>query len=233
VDRLVPPKLPRLRPTGPPLHLLLFPEASPDLKLSDSLAAAGLSLYVLDIVTTMSLLSKSLQHAADQAVTIPARSFDEDSMGIQYDLLMIPAEGVTALDFACRSAALLYMKSLTRIDPCNFTPVVGNLVESVGKISLASSNARLLLWINFIGAMYAQESSKRYWFRHKLVFLREFLNLEQWSDAEAILCDISWIRQLHSVPGEKVWGMLEETNTLSITSQSTSQPLTPTSISSI
>lgn len=155
MDRLVPPKLPRLRPTVPSLHAMVFHDVDPNKEFADSLIATGMSLHVSDIMLAMNALSRSLEYAVEHDLTVPSRAFDEDTMGIQHDLLLVPTADASDIDLACRSAALIYMKSLTREDPCNFEPVIDILVTAIEKTNINPQNARLLFWISFMGAMSA------------------------------------------------------------------------------
>ena len=227
VDRLTPPRLPRLRPTVPPLHSMVFPNAPPNDDLAESLVATGVSLNVTDIMLAMNALSKSLQYAINHDLTIPNRAFDEDTMGIQHDFLLIPSDEANDIDLACKSAALIYMKSLTREDPCNFEPIIDPLVAAIEKTRMNAANARLLFWINFMGAMSAQRITKRIWFREQLALIREFLSIIDWSQAEKILQDISWVTKIHSEAGKHIWDVLENMPPSLVFTQKLTPPLTP------
>lgn len=195
----------------PPLYTIMFPTVTDDDALAEALGASGMSLHVSDIALAMSSLSKAIEYAIDTSLTIPSRAFDEDTMGILYDLLLMRTDNTNEIDIAYRSAGLIYMKSLTREDTCNFDAIVVPMVSSIGKIQVNAANARLLFWINFMGAMTAQDNSKRVWFREQLVFLRDFLNIVEWIEAQAILKDISFIPKVHGDPSRLVWEALTST----------------------
>lgn len=207
----MPPKLPRLRPTLPSLHALVFHNADPNKEFADSLVATGMSLYVTDIMLAMNALSRSLQYSIEHDLTVPSRAFDEDTMGIQHDLLLVPTYDASDVDLACRSAALIYMKSLTREDPCNFEAITDPLVKAIKKTSINSQNVRLLFWSSFMGAMSAQRIEKCIWFREQLVILCEHIGIIEWSHAETILQGISWITKIHGQAGKHVWDVINNT----------------------
>jgi hypothetical protein len=187
---------------------MILPNSPPNRDLITLLSAAGLGLHLTEIVLVMSELSRSLEYAIDEALTIPSRAFDEDTMGIQYDLLLAPTDSANAIDTACRSACLIYMKSLTREDPCDFQPIIEALVTSIEKVEVSSSNTRLLFWINFMGATAGQCPESRSWFRENLVTLRYYLGLVEWAEAEHILKSISYVHKIHSPSGILVWSAL-------------------------
>ena len=227
VDRLMPPKLPRLRPTLPSLHALVFQKADPNKEFSDSLVATGMSLHVIDIMLTMNALSRSLQYSIEHDLTVPSRAFDEDTMGIQHDLLLVSTSEASDVDLACRSAALIYMKSLTREDDMDFEPIIDPLITAIKKTSINSQNVRLLFWISFMGAMSAQRIEKRIWFREQLVILREHIGIIEWRHAETILQGISWITKIHGRAGKHVWDVVETTTPSMVFAQKLTPPLTP------
>jgi hypothetical protein len=206
---------------------MVLPNVPPDTNLSDALVATGMSLYVIDIMLAMSAFSNSLEYAIEHELTIPSRCFDEETMGIQYDLLVMRNDMASEIDVACRSAALMYMKSLTREDPCNFDAIVDPMVDSLENIRITSSNAGLLFWISLMGAMTAQNITKRIWFQEQLAVHRELLSLIDWNEAEALLHEFSWISRIHGKTGRLVWDVIEHKSPSLIFTQKLTPPLTP------
>ncbi len=209
---------------------MVFPNANPNEDFADSLVAAGMSLRVTDIMLAMNALSRSLQYAIENQLTVPSRSFDEDTMDIQHDLLLVSTNTASNVDLACRSAALIFMKSLTRADEFNFEPIINALVTAIERTRIDTYNARLLFWINFMGATSAPRIEKRMWFREQLANLREHIGLTEWSDAEIILNSISWVTRIHGQAGKEVWDVIGNTPPSLIFSQKLTPPLTPSPV---
>ena len=205
---------------------MVFHDANPNKEFADSLLATGMSLHITDIMLAMNALSRSLQYAIEHELTVPSRAFDEDTMGIQYDLLLVPTDDASNMDRACRLAALIYMKTLTREDPCNFEPIIDGLVTAIENTSIITQNARLLFWIGLMGAMSAQRIVRRIWFREQLVILREHIGIIEWGHAETILKGISWITKIHGEAGKHVWDVIENTPPSLVFSQQLTPPLT-------
>ena len=137
-------------------------------------------------------------------------------MGIQYDLLLMPMSSANPIDIACRSAALVYTKSLTREDACNFDPVIEPMIAALKMVEVNDSNAKMLLWVNFMGAAFAKNMHSRVWFHKQVAMLRKYLRLGVWFDAESILQGISWIRAIHDQAGHLVWVLLDSMSTSSM-----------------
>jgi hypothetical protein len=206
---------------------MVLPNAASDTNLSDALVATGISLYIIDIMLAMSAFSNSLEYAIEHKLTISSRCFDEETMGIQYDLLVMRNDTASEIDIACRSAALIYMKSLTREDPCNIDAIIDPMVDSLKNIRITSSNAGLLFWISLMGAMTAQNITKRIWFQEQLAVHRELLSLIDWNEAEALLHEFSWISRIHGKTGRLVWDIIGNNSPSLIFTQKLTPPLTP------
>ena len=226
VDHLRTPKLPRLRATVPSLHKMIMPDAAPNSRLSQSMATTGMNLHMIDIMLDMNALSRSVQYATDHELTVPCRSFDEDTMGIQHDLLMLIAGDATDINIAARSAALIYMNSLTRedmfvaltprrhfqsslSDRCDVDPVVDALIGAVKRIEVNVSNVNLLFWTKMMGAMFAQQLGDRTWFCGQLSMLCEAYDIFEWYQVESILQSISWISKVHNTAGQETWDIVK------------------------
>ena len=127
-----------------------------------------------DIITTVSdlaLFSQSIQFTKAHALELlNPIEFLEDMYWIDYKFLSFPSSlsnptEERAIDKACRTAGLLYMKLITDELPHSVTGssfLLKTLQNSLIDIPVDESNAPTILWLSLVGA-----ASSKTWIRRK------------------------------------------------------------------
>ena len=189
-----------------------MPVGEPGPQSNDLLAmliASGVDSRLVATFHDISRFSYALQHAlSSTGVLLHPRSFDEDVVIVQYELLGSQPNNKAELEKALRLAALIYMKSVSRSTPispwssANLTRklrcILDNLADDVP--------ARLLrVWMCFVGGT-ASQGHNRTWFREQLV---NSLALEArtwtWEDARAAMQRVLWVEQIHNDDCKRLW----------------------------
>lgn len=227
VDRMKTPKLPHPQHTVQSLHATMFPNAPTDRAMMKALGAAGLNSLVTNVMLDVSAFCKALSYAIRHQLTVPYRSFDEDTMGFQYDLLLAPKDSLGHMDIACRSATLLYMKALTREDPVPNDFISNPMIAALKKITVSTSNIKTIFWITFIGGLFATNGFRRSRFKEELAHLRRTANLNTWKEAEAVLQNRAWVSEVHGSIGYALWSEFATMSTSTFFKQELTPPLTP------
>jgi len=158
--------------------------------------------------------TRTIEYALSRpGVLLHPRSFDEDIILIQHDLLSIPETDMNAMSKACRVGALIYMITITRqmpFPPASARTIVQKLKNSLIRISEEPSAAPFLLWLLFMGGIAARGTTERPWFRDNLV--RITVQLGELSTLEVVkkvLKGILWVDMIHDVPCKQLWDAIE------------------------
>ena len=206
---------PRLKP-APRLHPSIYsmmPTSEPGPHSNDLLAmliSSGVGSRLVTIFHDLSRFSYALQHAlSSEGVLLHPRSFDEDVILTQYELLRCQRSNQTELEKALMLGALMYLKSVSRSTPlspwssANLTSRLRSILESWADDDVP---ARLLLvWLCFVGGC-AFRGPNHAWFVGKLA---QVVALEErawtWEDARAALQKVLWVEEIHEDICKKLW----------------------------
>ena len=154
--------------------------------------------------------SQAIQYVLDnRGVFLHPQSFDEDSLIIFHALLANPTIEEDSIIKACRLAALLYLKSLTR----GMDHLARTSKLLADKLKAASEGIvptlipiPLLLWIFYIGGVATKSTPEQTWFKQKLenLFVRE-PELRDVEGAKAMLEQLLWVDFVHEAPLRGLW----------------------------
>ena len=212
VDSLSTPHLsppPRLHQ---PIYSTIIPVGDPGPQSNTLLAmliASRVSSHLVSIYHDLSRFSYALQVALDSSeIKLHPRSFDEDVVFAQYELLTSQADDESELEKALRLGAIMYVKSISRstpLSPWSSAKLSQKLRSIVGYLAIDIPARLLLVWVCFVGASASQESD-RMWFIKRLVEILSFdAKTWTWEDAKEALRKVLWVELIHNDMYKKVW----------------------------
>ena len=209
VDALSKPHLPPLQKTSIPLYETLKLKTTHKSPLEIMLADSGLSPNIVTLLEEVSRLSLAIEHAMDTQSLLNPLLFEEETMCLQYNLLMAISWTGKDMDNACSIAALIFMQTLTRALP--FTHISSHALSlelevSLLNLEMATVPSPLMFWMLVMGGMVSTETSEKDWFRRKLRECQvSWIDKITWETTKAQLLKVIWIDTIHDKYGKGLW----------------------------
>ena len=173
------------------------------------LISSRINSHLVSVYHDISRFSYALQFALSSTeIKLHPRSFDEDVVLTQYELLASKDHDKSDLEKALRLSAVMYVKSISRstpLSPWSSAKLSQKLKSLIIDLAFDIPTRLLLIWMCFIGASASQEPN-RAWFMRRLV---EILALDAqiwtWENAKEALRNVLWVEQIHEGPWKRVW----------------------------
>lgn len=212
VDFISKPRWPRLERDTPTLYSTLVPEQSSNSsQIEPLLQHANLDTTLSDIMLQVHQLSQAINYGIDHTIPVDPFALDQDILNIQHDLLSLDDVVSASLDTACRLAALVFTRLLTRERPLavlNSETLPTAMTELLGRIPALPQTATLRMWCFFMGALAAQQTDKRLLLLNDLRKSCKMLRITTWKAAQVHLRRVAWITAALELDGHMLWQQL-------------------------
>ncbi|KEF57165.1 uncharacterized protein A1O9_07355, partial [Exophiala aquamarina CBS 119918] len=209
VDSLSSPRLSSPMRASKSLYQLLSLERMHKSPLEVMLEASGVSQGTMDLLVELSHLSFAIEHAITSRIVLDPLSFDKEMLCVQSDLLNLAITSKAVLDGACGLGALIYLQTLTRLDPfikSSSEALSRELQVALQYLNIAEVSSPLIFWLLIMGGLVSFETSDRSWFRSKLRNLQvSWKGVITWESMKIQLMSVMWIERIHDDFGQALW----------------------------
>ncbi|EXJ77543.1 hypothetical protein A1O3_09770 [Capronia epimyces CBS 606.96] len=219
VDTLSQPSLHRPARTSFPLYKVMELDVQLNEALYSMLVEIGMMPTLLSAIMTLSCLCQALEQAAEKQIPLDPKTYDEDIVCIQYDLLMSRSSTEDGVNESCTLAALIFVQTLTRESP--FSKASSTLVSKRLRSCLTKTDPNtipdtLLFWILFMGGLVSEATEDKAWYLSKLgQHQTSHGEPATWKDAQRDLKKIMWIERIQEQYGTKLWCQIHPSASLS------------------